>query len=235
MNGLRSALSAPGRRERLTDMEDQQNAEQFFRDRGFCQRMGWGQHPALLVVDFSQGFTNPESSLGTDLTREIGETVRVLEASRRAEIPIYYSTISYDEESARGASLWTAKAPALGALRSGSPDVAIDPRLGRREDEPIIVKKFASVFFGTDFSDRLHTAEVDTLIITGCTTSGCVRAAVVDAMQNGFRPMIVREAVGDRLQAAHEQSLIDMHAKYGDVVSVDETLEYLSHFSNRRT
>lgn len=79
----------------------------------------------------------------------------------------------------------------------------------------------------------MHSAGVDTLIITGCTTSGCVRATVVDAMQNGFRPMIVRETVGDRLPAAHDQSLIDMHAKYGDVVSVDETLDYLSHLSDQ--
>jgi maleamate amidohydrolase len=216
-------------------MEDQQNAERFLRDRGFGQRMGWGQSPALLVVDFSRSFTDPASPLGTDLTREIGETVRVLEASRRAGISVCYSTNSYDEEGARDAGLWTAKTHVLAALRTGSPDVEIDPRLGRREDEPVIVKKFASVFFGTGFADRMHAAGVDTLIITGCMTSGCVRATVVDAMQNGFRPMIVREAVGDRLQASHKQSLIDMDAKYGDVVSVDETLEYLSRFSNRRS
>jgi maleamate amidohydrolase len=161
--------------------------------------------------------------------------VRVLEASRRAGISVCYSRNSYDEEGARDAGLWTAKIRVLAALRTGSPDVEIDPRLGRREDESVIVKKFASVFFGTGFADRMHAAEIDTLIITGCMTSGCVRATVVDAMQNGFRPMIVHEAVGDRLQASHKQSLIDMDAKYGDVVSVDETLEYLSRFSNRRS
>lgn len=192
--------------------------------------MGWGRCPALLVVDFSAGFTDSTSPLGADMSREIAETVRVLEVARRAGISIYFSTISYDEEGAGDAGLWAAKIRTLGSLRTGSPGVEIDPRLGRREDEPVIVKKFASVFFGTGFVDQLRGAEVDTLVVTGCTTSGCVRATVVDAMQNGFRPMIVREAVADRLPGAHDQSLIDMDAKYGDVVSVDETLEYLSEF-----
>ena len=193
--------------------------------------MGWGQHPALLVVDFSVGFTDSTSALGADMPREIGETVRVLEAARRAGIPAYFSTISYDEEGAGDAGLWAVKIRDLGTLRTGSPAVEIDPRLDRREHEPVIVKKFASVFFGTGFADQLRAAGIDTLVVTGCPTSGCVRATVVDAMQSGFRPMIVREAVGDRLPRAHQQSLIDMHAKYGDVVSVDETLDYLSGFS----
>ena len=223
---------APGR-ESLADMEDQQ--ERFFRERGFGQLMGWGLHPALLVVDFSCGFTDPASPLGSDLSLEIAETVRVLEASRQARIPIFYSTNSYDEEGAGDAGLWIEKVRALGKLRTGSADVEIDPRLGRREEEPVIIKKFASVFFRTDFAGQLHAAGIDTLILTGCTASGCVRAAAVDAMQSGFRPMIVREAVGDRLQAAHEQSLIDMHAKYGDVVSINETLQYLSRFPNGRS
>jgi nicotinamidase-related amidase len=91
-----------------------------------------------------------------------------------------------------------------------------------------LVKKYASCFFGTDLVSRLLVRQVDTLIITGCTTSGCVRASAVDACQIGFRPMVVREAVGDRSQAAHEQSLFDLNAKYADVVSLEETLNYLS-------
>ena len=103
----------------------------------------------------------------------------------------------------------------------------LDPRLERRADEAIILKKYASAFFGTDFITRLNTRRVDTLLITGCTTSGCVRASAVDAVQYGLRPMVIREAVGDRAEAAHRQSLFDLEQKYADVVSVDEVVAYV--------
>ena len=104
----------------------------------------------------------------------------------------------------------------------------LDPRLDFRKTDSLLVKKYASCFFGTDLVSRLLVRQVDTLIITGCTTSGCVRASAVDACQIGFRPMVVREAVGDRSQAAHDQSLFDLNAKYADVVSLAETLQYLN-------
>ena len=110
----------------------------------------------------------------------------------------------------------------------------IDPRLDMRPTDSLLVKKYASCFFGTDLVPRLMNQRVDTLIITGCTTSGCVRATAVDAVQNGFRPMVVREAVGDRSAAAHEQSLFDLNAKYADVVSLDETLQYLKTVGHNR-
>jgi nicotinamidase-related amidase len=119
-------------------------------------------------------------------------------------------------------------------LRAGTPEVEQDPRLGRRPDEAIIVNKYASVFFGTDFVSRLNARRVDTLILTGCTTSGCVRATAVDAVQNAFRPIVVREAVGDRAKPAHDQALFDLQAKYADVVSVDETIAYLSRIKAKR-
>ena len=189
--------------------------------------MGWGKHPALLIVDFSCGWTDPASPLGTDFSREIAETQLVLDAARRSGAPVFYSTHCYEEKEAADAGLWTAKIPALATLIAGGPLAAIDPRLGRRDDEPIIAKKFASAFFGTDLAERLGAAGIDTLILTGCTTSGCVRATAVDAMQHGFRPIVVREAVGDRWPSAHEQSLIDLQAKYADVESVGEVLAHL--------
>jgi nicotinamidase-related amidase len=105
--------------------------------------------------------------------------------------------------------------------------VELDPLLGRTDGEPLLRKKYASAFFGTDLLTRLQDAAVDTLLVAGCTTSGCVRATAVDGLQNGFRVMVIREAVGDRMRAAHEQSLYDLHAKYADVVSVEEVLHYL--------
>jgi nicotinamidase-related amidase len=104
-----------------------------------------------------------------------------------------------------------------------------------RKSDSLLVKKYASCFFGTDLVPRLMNQRVDTLIVTGCTTSGCVRATAVDAVQNGFRPMVVREAVGDRSQAAHDQSLFDLNAKYADVVGLDETLQYLRTVGHNRS
>ncbi len=215
-------------------MSDAREMEKFFRERGFGQLMGWGESPALLVIDFMRAFTNPSLPLGSNLDRELAETVRVLGGAREAEVPIYFTAVWYEEKDLRDAGIWAKKMAGAMTLRSGTPEVEIDPRLGRRADEAIIVKKYASVFFGTDLVSRLNAQRIDTLILTGCTTSGCVRATAVDAVQNGFRPMVVREAVGDRAKPAHDQSLFDLHAKYADVVSVAETLEVLSRLKAKR-
>jgi maleamate amidohydrolase len=146
---------------------------------------------------------------------------------RARNLPIFFTGVAYDDPALADAGIWVKKIPAQQTLRAGTRDVALDPRLGRLADEPLIRKKYASAFFGTDLLTRLKSLGVDTLIMAGCTTSGCVRASAVDGLQHGFRVMVVREAVGDRAPAAHEQSLLDIHAKYGDVVSVDEALSYI--------
>jgi maleamate amidohydrolase len=146
---------------------------------------------------------------------------------RARNLPIFFTGVAYDDPALADAGIWVKKIPAQQTLRAGTRDVALDPRLGRLADEPLIRKKYASAFFGTDLLTRLKSLGVDTLIMAGCTTSGCVRASAVDGLQHGFRVMVVREAVGDRAPAAHEQSLFDIHAKYGDVVSVDEALSYI--------
>jgi len=115
----------------------------------------------------------------------------------------------------------------LVTLRAGRPEVELHPRLGRRANEPLLRKKYPSAFFGTDLAMLLASRGIDTILIAGCTTSGCVRATAVDGLQHGFRVMVVRETVGDRAPAAHDQSLVDIHAKYGDVVSLAASLSYL--------
>jgi maleamate amidohydrolase len=215
-------------------MSEDKAMETLFKERGFGLPIGWGETPALLVIDYMRAFTDPALPLGSTLDREIAETVRVLGAAREAEIPIFYSAVWYDEKDFKDAGHWAKKMAGALTLRPGTPAVELDPRLGRRPDEPIILKKYASVFFGTDLISRLNSRRVDTLILTGCTTSGCVRATAVDAVQNGYRPMVVREAVGDRAKPAHDQSLFDLNAKYADVVSVAETLEYLSRLKAKR-
>jgi maleamate amidohydrolase len=206
--------------------------DKFFKDRGFGLKIGYGDWPALIVIDLVQGFTDPEKPLGADLSTQLAQTRRLLDAARRAEIIVYYTTVSYEERDMQDAGIWAKKMAGLMTLRAGQPEVEVDPSLGRLPDEPVITKKYASAFFGTDLLARLNSLRIDTLLIAGCTTSGCVRATAVDAVQNGLRPMVVREAVGDRSQAAHEQSLFDLQAKYADVVSADEVLQYLSGAAN---
>ncbi|MGH3319048.1 MAG: isochorismatase family protein [Streptosporangiaceae bacterium] len=205
----------------------QQEMEAFFRERGFGRTMGFGDRPALVVIDLIRAFTNPDLPLGAPLDDQLAATRRLLEGARRRGAPVFFTTVAYDEPDLRDAGVWALKQSGTTTLRAGTPEVEIDPRLERRGGEQLIVKKYASAFFGTDLISRLNALRVDTLLLAGCTTSGCVRATAVDGLQNGFRVMVVREAVGDRAEAAHTQSLFDLHAKYADVVTLDETLTYL--------
>lgn len=199
----------------------------FFEERGFGLPMGFGQTPAVLVIDFMKAFTDASMPLGADVERELAETNRILDAAHDTGAPVFFSLVYYDEPDCRDAGLWGMKMKGLSGLTAGSAMVALDERLHRAASDAVFVKKYASCFFGTDLASRLQSRRIDTLIITGCTTSGCVRASAVDAIQYGFRPVIAREAVGDRSHSAHEQSLFDIQAKYGDVVSVDAVIEQL--------
>ncbi len=194
---------------------------------GFGGRGGFGRRPALVVIDMTLGFTDPESPLACDLEGPVSEIQKLLRAARQAEIPIVFTTVAYRESDKLTAAAFIDKVPALLTLEAGTRWAEIDPRIAPRETEPVLNKLFASGFFGTGLSSLLTAAGVDTLIITGASTSGCVRATAVDALQYGFRPVVPREAVGDRNEQAHEANLYDIDAKYGDVASVEETLEYL--------
>jgi maleamate amidohydrolase len=197
------------------------------RARGLTARLGFGDSPALLVVDFMRAFTDPEHPFGSVLDVEVEQTCRLLAAARSRRLPAIFTCAAYDAPDLADAGLWARKVPASASLRTGSADVALDARLERRDDEQLLVKKYASAFFGTDLASRLTTIGADTVLLAGCSTSGCVRATAVDALQHGFRAIVVREAVGDRNRAAHEQSLFDLDAKYADVVSVEDALAYL--------
>jgi nicotinamidase-related amidase len=198
-----------------------------FRKRGFGQPMGFGLKSALIVVDLIVGFTDRNMPLGADLDREVEACNRLIQACRAASAPIFFFTAEYAPNLA-DAGVWKLKMSGLSTLQAGSEAVKIDPRLDFRSSDALIVKKYASCFFGTDLTSRLVAHGVDSVFVTGCTTSGCVRATVVDAVQSGFKPAVVREAVGDRSQAAHDQSLLDMQAKYADVVALDDVLAHLS-------
>ncbi|MBM3363978.1 MAG: isochorismatase family protein, partial [Betaproteobacteria bacterium] len=177
---------------------DMSAEDEFFKQRGFGLTMGFGLRPAVLVVDLIEAFTDPEAMLGSNLDAQVLATQQLLAAARQVAVPIIYSTVSYDQADLADAGIWALKQKGVTTLRAGTSAVALDPRLKRLEGEGWLVKKYASCFFGTDLTSRLVSRGVDTLILAGCTTSGCVRATAVDALQTGLRPMVVRECVGDR-------------------------------------
>jgi len=197
------------------------------RHAGFHGRAGFGSRPALVVVDMNVGFTDPASPLVCDLEDVVEAIRRLLEGARRAGIPVVHTTVAYDEAGKQAARAFIDKIPALLTLEAGSRWVEIDPRIAPLPEEAVVVKLFASAFFGTPLQALLTSSGCDSLIVTGASTSGCVRATVVDALQHGFRPVVPREAVGDRNPAAHEANLYDMDTKYADVVSLGEVLAHL--------
>ena len=194
---------------------------------GFGERQGAGRHPALLVVDMSLGFTSPDSPLVCNLDDVVAATSRLLVAARAKGLPIVYTTVSYGEGDRAVAKAFIDKVPALLTLAAGSPFTEIDPLIAPLPHEPVLNKLFASAFFGTPLQSLLAAHGRDSVIVTGASTSGCVRATAVDVLQNGYRLTVPREAVGDRNAAAHEQALYDIDAKYGDVVTLDQALAVL--------
>jgi maleamate amidohydrolase len=202
---------------------------------GFHGRAGFGRRPALIVIDMNVGFTDPDSPLVCELEDVVEAIGRLLEEMRRAGLPVVYTTVAYDEGAKQTAAAFIDKIPALLTLEAGTRWVEIDPRLAPAPGEPVLTKLFASAFFGTALGSLLASAGCDSLIVTGASTSGCVRATAVDAIQHGYRPIVPREAVGDRDPAAHEANLHDIDAKYGDVVSLDETLARIAEIGAVRT
>jgi nicotinamidase-related amidase len=199
----------------------------FFAERGFGQEIGFGRSPAVICVDFMNAFTDPAHPLGGDYASQLAATNGVLAAARRRGAPVYHTVVRYDDPRLLDAGLWRLKQTGSWRLRAGTADVELDRRLVVEDSDQIIVKKYASAFFGTDLLTRLVAAGTDTLVITGCTTSGCVRATAVDALQWGVRPMVVEDAVGDRSESAHRQSLFDLQQKYADVLTSAQVIARL--------
>ena len=195
---------------------------------GFHGRAGLGRRPALAVVDVNRGFTDPASPLVCDLDGVVAAIAELLDGFRAAQLPVAFTTVAYDEAGKRAAAVFIEKIPALLTLEAGSTWAEIDPRIAPLPDEPVFTKLWASAFHGTAFASFLTTNGCDSLVITGASTSGCIRATAVDGLQHGYRVVVPREAVGDRNPAAHEANLYDIDTKYGDVISLDETLTLIS-------
>ena len=192
---------------------------------GFGAATERGVRPALVIVDFSRGFTDPSYPTGSELSSQIEATHQLLDVARAAALPVFYTTIAFDPDDQTDRA-WLRKAPGLAILATGTDLVEIDDRIAPLPTEAVIAKKGASAFFGTDLAEQLRAAGADTVVMCGATTSGCIRASAVDSVQNDFATLVVRDAVGDRAQSPHDANLFDIGAKYGDVISIDDALAY---------
>jgi len=202
--------------------------EETYARAGFGAPVRRGVCPALVVVDLTRGFTEQAYAAGADLSQVVRHTADLIREAKAAGIPVIFTVIAYTAAEADGHAIkWLDKASGMRALREGSEAVEIDPGLPTAPDDIVIVKKGASAFFGTNLASVLTALGTDTAIICGATTSGCVRATAVDAVQSGFSVLVPHECCGDRAQGPHQANLFDIQAKYGDVITTSQTIDYM--------
>jgi maleamate amidohydrolase len=186
-----------------------------------------GPRPAVIVVDFINAYVTEGSPLyAPPVVAAVAATPPLLAAARAAGVRVIYTKVLYHQGGGDG-GLFVRKVPALRAMVEGEPLTEIVPSLAPRPEDLIVVKQYASAFFATSLASTLTADRIDTLIIVGCSTSGCVRATALDAMQHGFMPLVVRDCVGDRHAGPHEANLFDIQAKYGEVAGRDAVIAYL--------
>jgi nicotinamidase-related amidase len=205
-------------------MSDQ--LENDYRQAGFSSNVGYGRRPALVVIDFVKAYLEQGSPLYAGVEDALAGAVRLLQAARSAGIPVLHTNVRFSPGGVDG-GVFFRKVKALKCFEGDGPLGEFAPGLEPLESEPVVTKQYASAFFGTSLASTLTALGVDTVIIAGLSTSGCVRASAVDAVQHGFIPVVVRDAVGDRDPGPHEANLFDLQAKYADVVSLDDALAYL--------
>ena len=194
--------------------------------KAYDNRLGFGASPALILVDFVQAYFDENCALYAGVEDALASALRVRESARTAGIPVIYTNVTFQESGADG-GVFFRKAQVLKNFVAGNPMGDWPSGLQPADEELVISKQYPSAFFGTSLASTLHVMGVDTLIITGVTTSGCIRATCVDAMSHGFIPIVIADACGDRHEAPHEANLFDMNAKYADVVGESETIEFL--------
>jgi maleamate amidohydrolase len=193
----------------------------------FDGHLPFGKRPALIIIDFVVAYLDPASPLYAGVEDALASNERLLAAARAAGIPILFTNVEYTPGGKDGGVFYR-KVPALKLFERGSPMGAFPPSLTPRDGELVVTKQYASAFFGTHLASTLTSMGVDTLLITGLSTSGCVRATALDACQHGFLPFVIREACGDRHPAPHEANLFDLQAKYAEVVSEAEAIGHLT-------
>lgn len=202
---------------------------------GYHSAQTWGSRPALILVDFARAYYDKGSPLfgGEGCQTALNSALRLRQVARACGAPCILTQVLYRKGGVDG-GVFFRKAPALSCFVAGNPNQAFAEGLAPEEDELVITKQYPSAFFGTGLAAALTAAGVDTLVITGVTTSGCVRATCVDSMSSGFITLVVREGVGDRDPRPHEANLYDMNAKYADVVSEQKAAEFFRATANWR-
>lgn len=193
---------------------------------GFAQPLGMGRSPAVLLVDLFRAFTDPASPLALPVDETLEHTVRLLRAARRADVPVIHTIVRYRSDAEVGTL--GVKNPVLRRLTADSELAVVEPRLEPAESDLIVDKKGASAFHASTLHALLTALGVDTVVVAGIATSGCVRATVVDAIQLGLRPIVVRECTSDRNAFSHEVALVEMSAKYADVEPLDAVIDDLA-------
>ncbi|MGW0805113.1 isochorismatase family protein [Nonomuraea sp. NPDC002799] len=208
-------------------MDNQELLDQYLAA-GFAGRVGWGERPALLVIDMAGAWTRPDEMIGADLDGVLGNIGRLLDVARKADdIPVVFTTMAYDETYSDLPQVTRLKTPHSEKMIRGSERVRLVPELNRLPHEALVEKPRASAFFNTNLLSILVSHQVDTVIVVGCSTSGCIRSTCESALDYGFRAIVPAEAVGDRSASAHEANLFDINARYADVVPVQEVIGHL--------
>ena len=193
-----------------------------YRAGGLAGRLTPGKQVAVVVVDLQNGFTDPACGPGFAMDEVVSGTRALLDAARAAGVPVYFTSIAFSAD--KPDPVWLRKMPTLDVLRPGSGWELVDDRLAPALDEPVITKQTASAFAGTDLAEQLAKSGIDTLLVVGATTSGCVRATAVDACAADLVTYVVADCVGDREQAPHHAALLDLDAKYADVIGLADAL-----------
>ena len=193
----------------------------------FNKKIGFGKNPAIILVDFVDAYFDKNSPLYADVEKALLSAIRIRNIGRKRNIPIIYTNVSYQKDGKNGGVFYE-KLPVLSCFIEGAKTAGWPSELDINPNEIVITKQYPSAFFETCLSKKLNNLEIDTLIITGLTTSGCIRATCVDAISYGFRPIVVKDACGDRHEKPHIANLFDMNAKYADVVSENEVVSFLS-------
>jgi maleamate amidohydrolase len=197
-------------------------------------RIGFGRNPALLLIDFMKAYTTPGAPLFAEgVLQAVAHTPVLLNTARRAGMLIVHTRILYLAPDCSDGGVWVRKSPVMAGMVPGNPLAEFCEGVEPSSGETVITKQYASAFFGTSLAPMLHSQGIDTVVLAGCSTSGCIRASAVDAVQHGFRTIVIRDCVGDRHPSPHEANLFDIDAKYGDVISLAEALSHIETSSNK--
>lgn len=202
---------------------------------GYHARQAWGKRPALILIDFAMAYFDDSSPLygGAGCQSALDKAGPLAEAARASGVPVIFTEVKYQPGGADGGAFY-AKVPALSCFDAGQATQELAPPLAVGENDLLITKQYPSAFFGTSLATTLHWLDIDTLLIAGVTTSGCVRATCIDSISHGFVTLVVEDAVGDRDPRPHEANLFDMSAKYADLLSAAEAARYFKDLTTEK-